>query len=299
MANISTSDAQFGRDIPGDSGPTIVRDSQRMWLGGLPPLITEYAVLQLIRQFGNLTDFHFPVHRTGDARGSTVGYCFVAYDTAETAKKALKALDGLRFHGHTLIARPAKPTHDELSFLQRANEEAARLRIIEETKLREAELVARLQKVDDDEAENTKAADPPLVPMKSYKDQFFDPSPSKQAYSLSSTCSIDIRGKLGCVNPGSTSKQYNCASRVQKNAAGCRLFMQRIESALKRLESSPVGGPALLQPASATQRSLVPAGILASHSNPSKTSLSRGRLSSLHRSSGLRRLGTRSHPKRL
>ncbi|CAH8645194.1 unnamed protein product [Dicrocoelium dendriticum] len=268
-----------------------------MWLGGLPPMITEYAVLQLIRQFGNLTDFHFPVHRTGDARGSTVGYCFVAYDTSETAKKALKALNGLKFHGHTLIARPAKPTHDELSLLQRANEEATRLRIMEETKLREAELAARLQKVDG--PESTQETDLPILQMKPHKDQFTNPSLTEQACSPGSAHYLDMRGKLGCVNPGSTSKQYNCRSKVQKNAAGCRLFMQKIESALKRLENSPVGGPALLQPASATQRSLVPAGILAKHSNSSNAGFTRGRPSSLHRSSGIRRLGTRFHPRRL
>ncbi|CAH8645178.1 unnamed protein product [Dicrocoelium dendriticum] len=166
--NITTSGAHLDSDTLGDSDPIIERDCQRMWLGGLPPMITEYAVLQLIRQFGNLTDFHFPVHRTGDARGSTVGYCFVAYDTSETAKKALKALNGLKFHGHTLIARPAKPTHDELSLLQRANEEATRLRIMEETKLREAELAARLQKVDG--PESTQETDLPILQMKPHKD---------------------------------------------------------------------------------------------------------------------------------
>ncbi|VDQ10769.1 unnamed protein product, partial [Trichobilharzia regenti] len=49
-------------------------------------------------------------------------------------------LDGLNFHGYTLVARPARPTKDELTVAQRASDEATKLRIIEEAKQREAQL---------------------------------------------------------------------------------------------------------------------------------------------------------------
>ncbi|CAH8291628.1 unnamed protein product, partial [Heterobilharzia americana] len=49
-------------------------------------------------------------------------------------------MDGLDFHGYTLVARPAQPTRDELTVAQRASDEATKLRIIEEAKQREAQL---------------------------------------------------------------------------------------------------------------------------------------------------------------
>lgn len=66
-------------------------DPCRIWLGGLPPRTTEFAVIQLVRQFGQPTDFRFPVHRAGENQGSTVGYCFVSYATPAVAQKALIA----------------------------------------------------------------------------------------------------------------------------------------------------------------------------------------------------------------
>lgn len=70
----------------------VQEDPCRIWLGGLPTKVTEFAVLQLAKQFGPLEDFQFPVHRAGHLYGSTLGYCFVKYKLIDDAKKALKRL---------------------------------------------------------------------------------------------------------------------------------------------------------------------------------------------------------------
>uniref|UniRef100_A0A5K4F435 RRM domain-containing protein n=1 Tax=Schistosoma mansoni TaxID=6183 RepID=A0A5K4F435_SCHMA len=65
-------------------------DPHRIWLGCLPKCITEFSVLQLAKQFGELSDLYFPVHKTGDMQGSTVGYCFLTYRLVDDDMKAWK-----------------------------------------------------------------------------------------------------------------------------------------------------------------------------------------------------------------
>ncbi|KAF5399260.1 RNA binding protein 18 [Paragonimus heterotremus] len=246
-------------------------DPFRVWLGGLPPRITEYAVLQLTRQFGPLSDFHFPVHKVGDSRGSTVGYCFITYKDAESATKALKTLDSLNFHGHTLIARPARPTRDELSVIQRASEEAARLRIAEQAKLREAELAARLQCSDSElgKIDQTITCKPECETNES-KSVGLSSRPSSELAVVP-----DLYGQLGRVNPKPTSALCRPITRPSKKI-DARIAIQKIESALKRLEKTPVGGPALLHPAS-MQRPLISFGMFGHHPNRSTNTTGRGR----------------------
>ncbi len=66
-------------------------DPRRVWLANLPPKTTEFAVLQLIRPFGELEDFEFPVHKAGGPlQGSTLGFCFFTYKKENSAWLALK-----------------------------------------------------------------------------------------------------------------------------------------------------------------------------------------------------------------
>ncbi|KAF8568511.1 hypothetical protein P879_02037 [Paragonimus westermani] len=247
-------------------------DPFRVWLGGLPPRITEYAVLQLTRQFGPLSDFHFPVHKMGDTRGSTVGYCFITYKDAESAAKALKALDRLNLHGHTLIARPARPTRDELSVIQRASEEAARLRIAERAKLREAELAARLQCSD---TELGKIDQTIICKLDCETTESKSLGLSNHLPSSEPAVVRDRYDQLGHVNPNLTSTFCRPVTRPLKKI-DARIAIQKIESALKRLEKTPVGGPALLCPAS-MQRPLISFGTLGRHPNRSADTTNRGR----------------------
>ncbi|KAA3677255.1 uncharacterized protein DEA37_0009320 [Paragonimus westermani] len=247
-------------------------DPFRVWLGGLPPRITEYAVLQLTRQFGPLSDFHFPVHKVGDTRGSTVGYCFITYKDAQSAAKALKALDKLNLHGHILIARPARPTRDELSVIQRASEEAARLRIAEQAKLREAELTARLQC---SVSELGKIDQTITCKLDCETNESKSLGLSNHLPSSESAVFRDRYDQLGRINPKLTSTLCRPVTRPLKKI-DARIAIQKIESALKRLEKTPVGGPALLCSAS-MQRPLISLGTLGRHPNRSADTADRGR----------------------
>ncbi|KER21472.1 hypothetical protein T265_10207 [Opisthorchis viverrini] len=355
---------------------TSTQDPLRLWLGGLPPKTTEYAVLQLTRQFGQLADFYFPVHKFGDARGSTVGYCFITYKSLEDAEKALKGLDGLNFHGYTLVARQAHPTRDELTMIQLANKEAMGLWIAEQAKLREAELAARLAQVPDqtsgtqDPSVDTIKPAPTitptlLVPISFAHSNFHghtlvarqahptrdeltmiqlankeamglwiaeqaklreaelaarlaqvpdqtsgtqDPSVDtiKPAPTITPTFSPLISNTdvaTGTSNATSFRPIGSTSPSVMLGTSGCkattssgadkRAQIRKIELALRQLENAPIGGVALLRPSSATQRSLIPPGILASRST--ETSLHSRMGSGLKRTcSGLSTFGSRS-----
>ncbi|GAA52658.1 probable RNA-binding protein 18 [Clonorchis sinensis] len=269
---------------------TSTQDPLRLWLGGLPPKTTEYAVLQLTRQFGQLADFYFPVHKFGDARGSTVGYCFITYKSLEDAEKALKGLNGLNFHGHTLVARQAHPTRDELTMIQLANKEAMGLWIAEQAKLREAELAARLAQVPD---ESSGTQNPPVDTIK--------PAPTITPTFSPLISNTDVA--TGASNVNSFRPIGSTSPSVMLGTSGCkpttssgtdkRAQIRKIELALRQLENAPIGGVALLRPSSATQRSLIPPGILASRST--ETPLHNRMGSGLKRTcSGLSTFGGRS-----
>lgn len=66
-------------------------DPRRVWLANLPSKSTEFAVLQLVRPFGKILDFNFPIHQSGGPlQGSTLGYCFVTFAAEECALKAME-----------------------------------------------------------------------------------------------------------------------------------------------------------------------------------------------------------------
>ncbi|VDN99374.1 unnamed protein product [Rodentolepis nana] len=120
-------------------------DPRRIWISNLPPKSTEYAILQLVRPFGKILDFNFPVnHCSGPLQGSTLGYCFVTYDSDQSALNAMKSLNRREFAGSILSAQRARPTREILDQLRLEREEAKRMLIEEELKRREAELAERL-----------------------------------------------------------------------------------------------------------------------------------------------------------
>lgn len=263
-------------------------DPCRIWLGGLPPRTTEFAVIQLVRQFGQPTDFRFPVHRAGENQGSTVGYCFISFATPAVAQKALIALDGLNFHGHRLIVRRAHLTRDELNSVQQSEIEAARLRIAEKAKLCEAELAARLAAADPTTKSESTSKTTPSVPKSETTsltelDSLHSPSSMLQPNlvdSRPSTIIPDLYGRLGRVDPIRTQssaslglKRITGIGQSHKRPVETKQAIRRIEMALQKLEQTPVGGTELLQPLSAlNRRSAVPPGILAHSSNASGSS---------------------------
>ncbi|CDS43548.1 RNA binding protein 18 [Echinococcus multilocularis] len=120
-------------------------DPRRVWLANLPPKSTEFAVLQLVRPFGRILDFNFPVHQSGGLlQGSTLGYCFVTFAAEECALKAMESLNGRQFYGSVLSAQRARPTREMLAQWWEAREEAQRARIEADRQRREEELAQRL-----------------------------------------------------------------------------------------------------------------------------------------------------------
>ncbi|CAH8598443.1 unnamed protein product [Schistosoma curassoni] len=239
-------------------------DPHRIWLGCLPTRITEFAVLQLAKQFGELSDFHFPVHKTGDLQGSTVGYCFLTYRSVDDAKKAWKVLDGLNFHGYTLVARPARPTRDELTVAQRSYDEASRLRIMEETIQREAQLAAVMAMCDSSSVLSSRTEDPFSGTI---SDEQLYPTPKISSYSNYPSVSSshvhipDLYGKHGLSQNSQTSSKINSHNltlktsscntnhhRRSKNQIETKTAIHLIERALKNLEKTPIDGIASLKP---------------------------------------------------
>ncbi|KAH8857385.1 putative RNA-binding protein [Schistosoma japonicum] len=239
-------------------------DPHRIWLGRLPTRITEFAVLQLAKQFGDLSDFHFPVHKTGDLQGSTVGYCFLTYKSVDDATKARKVLDGLNFHGYTLVARPARPTRDELTVAQRASDEASKLRIMEEAMQREAQLVAVMGIYDSTSFSSSLTENP--CDRTANEHSFHTSKVSTDSLSNCSSVLLsrvhipDMYGTLG-LNQGSQSHPksnshkttlktslHNINQHRPKHQAETKAAIHRIEMALRNLEKTPVGGASSLKP---------------------------------------------------
>ncbi|KAL5103071.1 putative RNA-binding protein 18 [Taenia crassiceps] len=120
-------------------------DPRRVWLANLPTKSTEFAVLQLVRPFGKILDFNFPVHQAGGPlQGSTLGYCFVTFAEEKCALKAMESLNGRPFYGSVLSAQRARPTREALAQWWEAREEAQRARIEADRQRREEELARRL-----------------------------------------------------------------------------------------------------------------------------------------------------------
>ncbi|VDK36790.1 unnamed protein product [Taenia asiatica] len=120
-------------------------DPRRVWLANLPSKSTEFAVLQLVRPFGKILDFNFPVHQSGGPlQGSTLGYCFVTFAAEECALKAMESLNGRPFCGSVLSAQRARPTREALAQWREARKEAQRARIEADRQRREEELAQRL-----------------------------------------------------------------------------------------------------------------------------------------------------------
>ncbi|KAK4468011.1 hypothetical protein MN116_008190 [Schistosoma mekongi] len=234
-------------------------DPHRIWLGCLPTRITEFAVLQLAKQFGELSDFHFPVHKTGDLQGSTVGYCFLTYKSVDDATKAWKSLNGLNFHGYTLVARPARPTRDELTVAQRASDEASKLRIMEEAMQREAQLAAVMGIYDSTSFSSSLTEN--LCDGSTDEHSFHTSKMSTDSSVMLSRVHIpDMYGTLGLnqnfqahckTNSHKITLEtslHNANQHRPKHQAETKAAIRRIEMALRNLEKTPVGGAASLKP---------------------------------------------------
>ncbi|KAG0360997.1 hypothetical protein BG005_009457 [Podila minutissima] len=61
----------------------------RIYVGNLDPTIDEYTVLKLFTPFGKITKLDFMFHWHGPKKGTPRGYCFLEFETADQAAKAV------------------------------------------------------------------------------------------------------------------------------------------------------------------------------------------------------------------
>ncbi|KAG0026085.1 hypothetical protein BGZ82_009644 [Podila clonocystis] len=61
----------------------------RIYVGNLDPTIDEYTVLKLFTPFGKITKLDFMFHWHGPKKGTPRGYCFLEFETADQASKAV------------------------------------------------------------------------------------------------------------------------------------------------------------------------------------------------------------------
>ncbi|VDL93923.1 unnamed protein product [Schistocephalus solidus] len=206
-------------------------DPNRIWLGNLPPRTTEYFILKLVKQFGELADFTFPVHKVGPQKGATTGYCFVTFKTREAAQLGLRRLNGLRIGDHTLSARLAKPSKEETLLAQSSLAEAQRQKIEDETKKREEELARILMDKSTTATYISKKIDEPLsTPLNKVS--------RPKVMTVTATPIPDLYGKLGQISakPLKSGSSSACSPGSQPQSTSNNLTISRIEATLRRLE---------------------------------------------------------------
>ncbi|KAJ3179118.1 hypothetical protein HDU87_003074 [Geranomyces variabilis] len=76
---------------PPSSASTSTSTSTRLYIGNLPPSLTEYHLAALFSPFGALTKIDYLWHKHGPHRGEPRGYCFIEYADARSACKAVAA----------------------------------------------------------------------------------------------------------------------------------------------------------------------------------------------------------------
>ncbi|KAJ3162512.1 hypothetical protein HDU88_006671 [Geranomyces variabilis] len=74
--------------------PTSSPVSTRLYIGNLPPSLTEYHLAALFSPFGELTKIDYLWHKHGPHRGEPRGYCFIEYADVRSACAAVEAFSG-------------------------------------------------------------------------------------------------------------------------------------------------------------------------------------------------------------
>lgn len=74
---------------------SFVVDECKLFVGGLDPRMTEYALIKLFQPFGKLVSEQFVWHtEPGEKFGQPRGFCFVTFEKPEDAQRAIRALNG-------------------------------------------------------------------------------------------------------------------------------------------------------------------------------------------------------------
>lgn len=68
----------------------------------LPKTATEYDVIKLIGQYGEVDSIHYCWQKEGANKGQPAGYCFVVMKTLEHAQNVIQTLNGRQWRQRTL-----------------------------------------------------------------------------------------------------------------------------------------------------------------------------------------------------
>lgn len=83
--------------------------STKLYVGNLSFKMDESQIRDLFQPFGDVTDLHIP---TEMGSGRPRGFAFVTFANAESAQKAIQALDGQEVEGRNLTVNEARPKED-------------------------------------------------------------------------------------------------------------------------------------------------------------------------------------------
>ncbi|KAL3313555.1 putative RNA-binding protein 18 [Cichlidogyrus casuarinus] len=82
----------------------------RIWIANLPHRITEYALVNVLKQFGSIEDLFLPFNKTD---GKSLGYCIVKFKSADSASAARNSLNKKKVFGRRLLAQNAKEKQNQ------------------------------------------------------------------------------------------------------------------------------------------------------------------------------------------
>eukprot|EP00794_Sanderia_malayensis_P018810 gene18810-20706_t len=89
-------------------------NENKIWIGNIDKRLTEYQLIQMLKQFGDIKKFEFLFHLHGPMKGEPRGYCFVEYENEQQSLKAIQLLNGKKVLSKSIIVDWAKPeeNHD-------------------------------------------------------------------------------------------------------------------------------------------------------------------------------------------
>ena len=82
------------------------QQNQKLYVGSLPYKTTEDDLVQIFSQFGSIVSVKIVTDR---ATGQSKGFGFVEMDSADSAQKAIEAVNGSELGGRTLVVSIARP----------------------------------------------------------------------------------------------------------------------------------------------------------------------------------------------
>uniref|UniRef100_A0A7S4N508 RRM domain-containing protein n=1 Tax=Odontella aurita TaxID=265563 RepID=A0A7S4N508_9STRA len=78
-----------------------------LFVGGLHPRVADVHLQKLFQPYGTITRIFQVKHKEGSLIGQPKGYAFVEFLTVDSARSAIKRIDGRMLLGRTLHVRPA------------------------------------------------------------------------------------------------------------------------------------------------------------------------------------------------